>query len=131
MKRSLFATLAAAMIAGMIASAAAQTVPSNAPNSQQLAKIVPGHSNKAEVQSLLGSPWRVIQFNDCGMAMDGQADETWEYRAADGNSGYRVHIEFGDDNLVHLIAKIPEMLAGGQAVTAKVAPAHAHHGMSM
>ncbi|MGB7037777.1 MAG: hypothetical protein WBD71_19880 [Xanthobacteraceae bacterium] len=100
-------------------------------NPLRLAKIVPGRSNKTDVRSLLGAPWRVVQFNDCGMAMDGQADETWEYRGADAGGGYRVHIEFGDDNAVHLIAKIPDAVAGGKPVTAKTEPATSARGMSM
>src|SRR5271169_7195254 len=47
---------------------------------QALAQIVPGHSTKAELRALLGAPWRIVQFDDCGQAMAGQADETWEYR---------------------------------------------------
>lgn len=59
-----------------------------------IAQIVPGKSTKADIESLLGAPWRVVQFNDCGMAMDDQADETWEYRGADQDGNYRLHIEF-------------------------------------
>jgi hypothetical protein len=43
---------------------------------QALAQIVPGHSTKAELSALLGAPWRIVQFDDCGQAMAGQADET-------------------------------------------------------
>src|SRR5580698_2402263 len=46
----------------------------------KLAQVKPGTSTKAEVQSLLGAPWRILQFNDCGMSMPGQADESWDYR---------------------------------------------------
>ena len=63
---------------------------------QAVAQIVPGQSTKADIESLLGAPWRVVQFNDCGMAMDGQADETWEYRGTDRDGNYRLHVEFGD-----------------------------------
>jgi hypothetical protein len=98
---------------------------------QQVAKIIPGQSTKADVQSLLGAPWRVVQFNDCGMAMDGQADETWEYRGADASGGYRLHVEFGDNKVVHLIAKIPDAIPGGAATEAKVAPSEPAKGMSM
>jgi len=95
---------------------------------EQAAKIVPGQSTKADVQAMLGAPWRVVQFNDCGMAMDGQADETWEYRGKGAAGGFRLHVEFGDNGVVHLIAKIPDG-AGGQPTIAKVAPREA--GMSM
>jgi hypothetical protein len=98
---------------------------------QQLAKIIPGQSNKADIQAMLGAPWRVVQFNDCGMAMDDQADETWEYRGADSSGGFRVHVEFGDDGVVHLVAKISDGTAGGQPTVAKVKPAEPGKGMSM
>jgi outer membrane protein assembly factor BamE (lipoprotein component of BamABCDE complex) len=88
----------------------------------QVAKIVPGQSTKADVQTMLGTPWRVVQFNDCGMAMDGQADETWDYRGTDPTGGFRLHVEFGDNGVVHLIAKIPDGASGGQPTAAKVAP---------
>jgi hypothetical protein len=96
-----------------------------------LAQIVPGKSSKSDVASLFGKPWRVVQFNDCGMAMDDQADETWEYRGADSSGAFRIHIEFGDDNVVHLIAKIPDRSPGGGATKAEVAPAASMKGMSM
>ncbi|HEX8826838.1 MAG TPA: hypothetical protein VF778_01870 [Xanthobacteraceae bacterium] len=98
---------------------------------QAIAQIVPGQSTKADIESLLGAPWRVVQFNDCGMAMDDQADETWEYRGADQDGNYRLHVEFGDNGVVHLIAKIPDGGAGGKATDAKVAPPHAMKSMSM
>jgi hypothetical protein len=98
---------------------------------QAIAQTVPGQSTKADIQSLLGAPWRVVQFNDCGMAMDDQADETWEYRGTDQDGNYRLHVEFGDNGTVHLIAKIPDSAAGGKATDAKVAPPQAMKNMSM
>jgi hypothetical protein len=98
---------------------------------QQIARLVPGRSTKAEIQSSLGAPWRVVQFNDCGEAMGDQADETWEYRGADANGGYRLHVEFDDHDTVHLLAKIPDKIPGGKATAAKIAPAEPAKGMSM
>jgi hypothetical protein len=98
---------------------------------QAIGHIVPGQSTKADIKSLLGAPWRVVQFNDCGMAMDDQADETWEYRGTDDNGNYRLHVEFGDNGVVHLIAEIPDSAAGGKATDAKVAPPQAMKSMSM
>ena len=92
---------------------------------------MPGQTTKAEVRALLGAPWREVQFCGMAMAMDDQADETWEYRGSNGSGGYRVHIEFGDNGVVHLIATIPDQVAGGKATTAKVAPAQPAKGMSM
>jgi hypothetical protein len=98
---------------------------------QDVAKIVPGKSTKADIQALLGAPWRVVQFNDCGMAMDGQADETWEYRGNDPNVGFRVHVEFDDNGVVHLVAKISNGVAGGTPTVAKIAPGEPSKDMSM
>jgi hypothetical protein len=96
---------------------------------QTIAKIVPGQTTKAGVRSLFGAPWRVVQFNDCGEAMDDQADETWEYRGNDAAGGFRLHVEFDDKGVVHLIAKIPDD-AHGKGTIAKVAPG-TPMGMSM
>ena len=96
-----------------------------------LGKIVPGHSSKADIKALLGEPWRVVQFNDCGEAMDGQDDETWEYRGTDAAGGFRLHVEFNEHGMVHLFAKVPDAAAGGAGTAAKVEPGGSHMGMSM
>ena len=136
MKAKMWAFGAAALVAACAASAAYCGTDATAPNAaaitpQQLAKVVPGTSTKADVKSLLGTPWRVVQFNDCGTAMDDQADETWEYRGTGPNGSYRVHVEFGDSGVVHLLARIPDSGLGDKAVAAKVAPHAAASGMSM
>jgi outer membrane protein assembly factor BamE (lipoprotein component of BamABCDE complex) len=88
----------------------------------KLAQVKPGTSTKAQVQSLLGAPWRILQFNDCGMSMPGQADETWDYRGRNAKGTYRVHIEFDDSNVARLVAKIPDHAAGVKGTRAKTAP---------
>jgi outer membrane protein assembly factor BamE (lipoprotein component of BamABCDE complex) len=98
---------------------------------QKLAQVMPGMSTKAQVQALLGTPWRVVQFNDCGEAMDHQSDETWDYRGKDSHGTYRVHIEFDDHDVAHLVAKIPDQVAGGKGTAAKIAPAGSQTAMKM
>ena len=88
----------------------------------KLAQVKAGTSTKAEVQSLLGAPWRILQFNDCGMSMPGQADETWDYRGRNAKGTYRVHIEFDDSDVARLVAKIPDHVAGTKGTRAKTAP---------
>jgi outer membrane protein assembly factor BamE (lipoprotein component of BamABCDE complex) len=88
----------------------------------KLAQVKPGISTKTEVQSLLGAPWRILQFNDCGMSMPGQADESWDYRGRNAKGTYRVHIEFDDSDVARLVAKIPDHAAGTQGTRAKTAP---------
>jgi hypothetical protein len=100
-------------------------------NPQAAAQVVPGRSTKADVHALFGEPWRIVQFNDCGEAMDDQADETWEYRAHDAGGTYRLHIEFSDNGAVHLIAKIPDNSPDGKGTVAKFAPSAPMPGMSM
>jgi hypothetical protein len=97
----------------------------------KLSQVQPGHSTKAQVRSLLGAPWRVVQFNDCGMSMPGQADETWDYRGQDAHGAYRLHIEFDEHGIADLVAKIPEHVAGGQGTPAKVAPSDSKIAMKM
>jgi outer membrane protein assembly factor BamE (lipoprotein component of BamABCDE complex) len=98
---------------------------------QQLAQVLPGISTKAQVQSLLGTPWRIVQFNDCGDAMPGQEDETWDYRGKDSKGTYRVHIEFNDHNVATLVAKIPDHVPGGKGTAARIAPSDPKLAMKM
>jgi outer membrane protein assembly factor BamE (lipoprotein component of BamABCDE complex) len=98
---------------------------------RKLAQVTPGKSTKTQVKALLGSPWRVVQFNDCGKAMAGQSDETWDYRGRDAQGTYRVHIEFDDDGVAHLVAKIPDNVSGDKGTTAKIAPGESMAGMRM
>jgi hypothetical protein len=73
---------------------------------KQLAKVVPGLS-KGQVRSLLGAPWRTVQYND----MDELEDEIWEYRGQDSNGPYRIHIEFDHHDIVRIVGKIPDTTA--------------------
>jgi outer membrane protein assembly factor BamE (lipoprotein component of BamABCDE complex) len=88
----------------------------------KLAQLKPGIATKTQVQSLLGAPWRILQFNDCGMSMPGQADETWDYRGRNVRGTYRVHIEFDDNNVARLVAKIPDHAGGTKGTRAVTAP---------
>jgi outer membrane protein assembly factor BamE (lipoprotein component of BamABCDE complex) len=97
----------------------------------KLALVVPGMSTKAAVQSLLGAPWRILQFNDCGMSMPGQADETWDYRGRNAKGSYRVHIEFDDSDVARLVAKIPDRASGVKGTRAKTAPQDMKMAMKM
>ena len=100
-------------------------------SAQLLAQLRPGVSTKADVQALLGEPWRILQFNDCSMSMPGQADETWDYRGKGPKGTYRVHIEFDDANVAHLIAKIPDHAVDGKGTPARVAPGDGKMAMKM
>jgi outer membrane protein assembly factor BamE (lipoprotein component of BamABCDE complex) len=97
----------------------------------KLAQLQPGISTKTQVQSLLGAPWRILQFNDCGMSMPGQADETWDYRGRNARGTYRVHIEFDDNNVARLVAKIPDHAGGTKGTRAVTAPADMKVAMKM
>jgi outer membrane protein assembly factor BamE (lipoprotein component of BamABCDE complex) len=92
--------------------------------------VTPGLTTKAQVRALLGAPWRIVQFNDCGHAMPGQSDETWEYRGSDAQGTYRLHVEFDDNSVARLVAKIPDSVPGGKGTAARAVPptmmAHNH-----
>ena len=79
-----------------------------------LARVVPGIS-KAQVKSLLGAPWRTVQYNDEEEA----ENEIWEYRGKDAQGAYRVHIEFDRHDTVIIVGKIPDQVAGGKGTPAK------------
>jgi hypothetical protein len=97
----------------------------------QLARVKPGISTKNQIQALLGAPWRILQFNDCGMAMPGQADETWDYRGSDSSGTYRLHVEFDDRGRATLVAKIPDKVLNGAGTPALTAPTVMAHNMKM
>jgi hypothetical protein len=85
---------------------------------QKLAQLTPGMSTKAQVQSLLGAPWRTVQYND----LDQLENEIWEYRGADANGSYRIHIEFDHHDIVQIVGKIPDITPGVNGTTAKAVP---------
>jgi hypothetical protein len=96
-------------------------------DAHKLAAITPGVTTKAQVHALLGVPWRIVQFNDCGKPMPGQADETWEYRRRDASGSYRLHVEFDDNNVANLVARIPDSVPGGKGTAARAVPAVMAH----
>jgi outer membrane protein assembly factor BamE (lipoprotein component of BamABCDE complex) len=88
--------------------------PVQAIDPQVLAKVVPGIS-KAQVKSLLGDPWRTVQYND----EEEIENEFWEYRGKDSHGTYRVHIEFDKQDIVLIVGKIPDKVAGAKGTPAK------------
>jgi outer membrane protein assembly factor BamE (lipoprotein component of BamABCDE complex) len=96
-----------------------------------LAMVKPGKTTKTQVKSLLGEPWRIVQFNDCGMSMPGQADETWDYRGRDSKGTYRVHIEFDDRGTTSVVARIPDRVESGVGTPARTAPVVSTMAMKM
>jgi hypothetical protein len=85
-----------------------------------LAQVIPGKTTKAQVETLLGQPWRTTNFGEPGEDLPGQGLEIWEWRGRDSTGPYRVHIEFNERAITTNIAKIPEKT--GMA-PARVAPA--------
>jgi outer membrane protein assembly factor BamE (lipoprotein component of BamABCDE complex) len=138
MRTTLFVSCAGLALSFMAATAARSAdgwstaiPPPDTISAQKLAQVVPGMSTKAQVQSLLGAPWRILQFNDCGMSMEGQADETWDYRGRNAKGTYRVHIEFNDHDVASLVAKIPDRAVGSKGTRAKTAPGDMKMAMKM
>ncbi len=80
-----------------------------------LAKVIPGHSTKAQVEALLGQPWRTTFSDDA----DEPGPVVWEYRGRDPNGTYRVHIEFNAQDTTTLIAEIPDSTGEAPARVAK------------
>lgn len=93
-----------------------QSIDSKAIDPLVLAKVVPGIS-KAQVKSLLGDPWRTVQYND--LDENESENEFWEYRGKDSHGTYRVHIEFDQHDTVLIVGKIPDKVAGGKGTPAK------------
>jgi len=88
-----------------------------------LAKIVPGHTTKAEVEALLGKPWRETELDEEDISYPGDPSvEIWEYRGQHARATYRVHIEFDRHDVTTLIAKIPDKAARAEARVANPVP---------
>lgn len=80
-----------------------------------LAKVVPGQTTRAQVETLLGKPWRTTP-----PAVSGR--DVWEYRGQDSNGTYRIHIEFDSRNITTLIAKIPDKTGEAPARVPRTSP---------
>jgi outer membrane protein assembly factor BamE (lipoprotein component of BamABCDE complex) len=74
-------------------------------NMKMVAKIKVGVSSGAQVRELLGTPWRTTNYGDCHPA---NYQEIWEYVGQDDAGLFRIHIEFDDDNIARIVAKIPQ-----------------------
>jgi hypothetical protein len=79
-----------------------------------LAEVDPGRTTKAQVEALLGQPWRTIVSDP-----DESDPEVWEYRGRDANGTYLLHIEFDDHDITTLIAQIPDKAWEATARVAK------------
>src|SRR5215472_15490956 len=73
---------------------------------QQALKIKVGRATREDVARLLGKPWRTSNDADCEATQYGAI---WEYlfKDADGTP-FRVHVAFGTDGTVSLVARIPQ-----------------------
>lgn len=80
-----------------------------------LAKVTPGQSTEAQVEALLGKPWRTTFADD----PDEPGPVVWEYRGKDADGRYSLHIEFTSKGTATLIAKIPD---NSWEAPARVAP---------
>ncbi|HLX30012.1 MAG TPA: hypothetical protein VKV24_16140 [Casimicrobiaceae bacterium] len=87
---------------------------------QTLAKIVPGHTTKAEVEAMFGKPWRDTELDEEDVMPGDPSVEVWEYRGWGAQGAYRVHIQFDKRDATTLIAKIPEKT--GRAVARVARP---------
>jgi SmpA/OmlA family protein len=103
------ATLAAAGDAAKPGRGAAQSL-----DAEALANLKKG-MRKSQVKTLLGEPWRTVQYND----LDDIENEFWEYRGSDSQGPFRVHIEFDKQGSVVLVAKIPERTSDGKGTPTK------------
>jgi|GEM_PF-1467821 len=76
---------------------------------KNVAKIKVGCSTDVDVKSLLGEPWRTTNYGEahCG-CYHHDMQEVWEYRGLDSSGSYTLHIEFDDDRLAQIVAKIPD-----------------------
>jgi outer membrane protein assembly factor BamE (lipoprotein component of BamABCDE complex) len=76
---------------------------------ETFSKIKVGTSTQDEVKDLLGTPWRITNYGEtyCGCRHT-EPQEVWDYRGADASGGYKFHLEFDDEGIVRIAAKIPD-----------------------
>jgi outer membrane protein assembly factor BamE (lipoprotein component of BamABCDE complex) len=92
-------------------------------NMETLAKINVGVSTAAQVEQLLGTPWRTTNYGDCN-PVDYQ--EFWEYVGRDATGLFRIHIEFDEDHIARIVARIPKTGAI-RVLAAAPKPEKQHH----
>jgi hypothetical protein len=89
-----------------------------------LAKVIPGQTTKAQIENLLGQPWRTTNYAVSEDEPGSDAPEVWEWRGRDSPDNlYRVHIEFNQHGTVTNVAKVPEKTAAAPARSVPDAPA--------
>jgi hypothetical protein len=88
-----------------------------------VAKIKVGAMTGAQVTQLLGTPYRSSSLGCSGEANGEENangyDEIWEYLGHDANGPFLIHMEFDDDGVVRILAKVPQK---GPIVMLAVAP---------
>jgi outer membrane protein assembly factor BamE (lipoprotein component of BamABCDE complex) len=113
-----FAFYCQATSAGCCAEAVADPGQAREFSAATLAKVTPGQTTKAQIEALLGPPWRTTFADDS----DEPGPVVWEYRGKDANGSYRVHIEFDSRGTTALIAEIPDEAGEAPARVAKAPP---------
>lgn len=89
-------------------------------SNRTLARIIPGHTTKAQVQALLGKPWRDTELDKESIPYQGDPSvDIWEYRGRDSKGTYRIHIEFDKHDTTTLVAKVPDKTGRAVAKVAK------------
>jgi hypothetical protein len=88
---------------------------------QQALKIKVGSATREDVVRLLGKPSRTSNDADCDATEYGAV---WEYLFKDANgTPFRLHVAFGTDGKVSLVARIPR---GGRSVVLAYAAEKEH-----
>lgn len=71
---------------------------------EAVAKIKVGTTNSADVEQLLGKPYRMTNYGDCN-PIDYQ--EFWEYAVRNADGWSRIHIEFDENHVARLVTRVP------------------------
>jgi hypothetical protein len=77
-----------------------------------VAKIKVGAMTGEQVTQLLGAPYRSSSLGCAGEANGEENpngyDEIWEYLGHDAKGPFLIHMEFDDDGVVRILAKVPQ-----------------------
>jgi hypothetical protein len=122
MRTILLAVVLALLCSVSAASDAAKSATPIVFNMEAVAKIQVGTTTAADVEQLLGKPYRMTNYGDCS-PIDYQ--EFWEYAVRNADGWFRIHIEFDEDHIARLITRVPSN--GPIQVLAAAPKPTAHH----
>jgi hypothetical protein len=113
-KAKLLVVVFSVIVLSILATAADSAKPATPASNDlmtKVAKIKVGSTTGEQVTELLGAPYRSSSLGcsgeDNGEKNPNGYDVIWEYLGHDVNGTFLIHMEFDDDGVVRIVAKVP------------------------